>query len=132
MLFKVLVANEGALQTFLALLGSPVQEIKEQVVLAVGAFASNDPEPRDMILQSNLVPAILQQVSPLAPASMLRKVSWTLSVCCGVTHSIQRLPAWDSVSFSLKFLSFFPILLTLSLPPPDRWLITCSCIPRPL
>lgn len=97
MLFKVLIAQEGALQAFLALLASPVPEIKEQVVVAVGAFASNDPEPRDMILQSNLVTAILQQVSPIASVSFLRKISWTLSVLCGVTHPLGRLPVWDTV-----------------------------------
>lgn len=97
MLLKVLVANEGTLQTFLALLASPLQEIKEQVVVAVVAFASNDPEARDLILRSALVPAILQQITPVAPLTMLRKISWMLSVCCGVTHPIQRLPTWDSV-----------------------------------
>jgi hypothetical protein len=80
------------------------------VVLAIGTFASYDAPARDLVLGSNLVPgkrptparlmrhaAILQQVSPATPLSTLRAISWTLSVCCGVTHALRLLPAWEAV-----------------------------------
>ncbi len=51
----------------------------------------------------------------MAPVTMLRAISWTLSVCCGVTHALQQLPAWDSVFFKILIISILIVsIITLT------------------
>jgi hypothetical protein len=47
-----------------------------------------------------LCAGILQQVSPVTKLTMLRKVSWVLSLLCGVTHPAHQLPLWELVRFT--------------------------------
>jgi hypothetical protein len=97
MLFKKILIAEGALPAAFGLLNHPVTEVREQAVVAIGSIAAHNPECRDYILQNNGLPLLLQLVNTSTPVELLRKVSWALSILCGVTHPLNKLPPWDAV-----------------------------------
>jgi len=98
MFFKKLILAENGLAVFVKQLNSPHVEIREQAVLAVGAIAAHNHETRDYVLGNNVLGPLLSQIHQQSPVTMLRKVAWTLSVLCGVTHSLSHLPPWEYIS----------------------------------
>jgi hypothetical protein len=82
-----------------------------KAILCIGVIAANNPECRDFVLQNGALTVLLQLVQVQTPLPILRKLAWTLSILCGVTHPTDKLPKWEWVLFlSLLFL-FFHFLL---------------------
>eukprot|EP00007_Cunea_sp_BSH-02190019_P007547 CAMPEP_0174234814 /NCGR_PEP_ID=MMETSP0417-20130205/4453_1 /TAXON_ID=242541 /ORGANISM="Mayorella sp, Strain BSH-02190019" /LENGTH=1117 /DNA_ID=CAMNT_0015313229 /DNA_START=45 /DNA_END=3398 /DNA_ORIENTATION=- len=100
MFFKKLVMSEGVVPVFVSLLSAAI-ELREQAVVALGTLAANDPPPRDFLLQQGVIGPLVQLVRNDAPRSLMRKLSWTLSVLCGVTHPRERLPNFQLIVHAL-------------------------------
>jgi hypothetical protein len=72
--------------------------VELQAILCLGVIAANNPECRDFILQNGALSSLLSLIHIQTPLPILRKLSWTLSILCGVTHPSDKLPAWEWVS----------------------------------
>lgn len=97
MFFKKLVIAEGAVPIFIKLLESPIIEVKEQAAHVLGVLAATNPECRDFVLQNGAMVPLCALVTLQTPVNLVRKISWTLSVLCGVTHPADKLPPWELV-----------------------------------
>jgi hypothetical protein len=86
-----------------------------KAILCIGVIAANNPECRDFVLQNGALTHLLQFVQVQTPLPILRKLAWTLSILCGVTHPHDKLPKWEWVRFFVFFLLFSSLLFSLSL-----------------
>jgi len=116
MYFKILLLSEGIVPMILKLLELPINEeyrlVVEQDIILVGTIASNDAECRDHLLNNGVLVYLLKAISiPLdqIPMTLLRAVSWTLSILVGVTHSPTTLPKWDQIQMT------FPVITQMFL-----------------
>eukprot|EP01119_Soliformovum_irregulare_P013118 TRINITY_DN3460_c0_g1_i1.p1 TRINITY_DN3460_c0_g1~~TRINITY_DN3460_c0_g1_i1.p1 ORF type:complete len:953 (-),score=284.24 TRINITY_DN3460_c0_g1_i1:498-3326(-) len=98
MFFKKLATQHGVIALFISRLASPTLEIREQAVLGLGAVASYNPDARDFVLRSGVLNPLLHLINTQTPLPLLRKIAWTLSVLCGVTHPLNQLPSWAFIS----------------------------------
>jgi Ca2+-binding EF-hand superfamily protein len=105
MFFKKLVIAEGAVPIFIKLLESAIIEVKEQAAHVLGVLAATNPECRDFVLQNGAMAPLCSLVTLQTPINLLRKISWTLSVLCGVTHPADKLPPWELIHGSLNQLA---------------------------
>uniref|UniRef100_A0A8C5DGL8 Importin subunit alpha n=1 Tax=Gouania willdenowi TaxID=441366 RepID=A0A8C5DGL8_GOUWI len=78
---KQVVAN-GAVPAFITLLASPLLHISEQAVWALGNIAGDGPAYRDILIECDVIPALLARISPETPVGYLRNLTWTLSNLC--------------------------------------------------
>lgn len=78
---KVVIA-EGAVPIFVQLLSSPNDDVREQAVWALGNIAGDSPQCRDLVLGTNAMMPLLQQLHVNSKLSMLRNATWTLSNFC--------------------------------------------------
>ncbi|MCL7037476.1 hypothetical protein MKW94_023329, partial [Papaver nudicaule] len=78
---KVVIDN-GAIPIFVALLSSPSDDVREQVVWALGNVAGDSPKCRDLVLGFDALILLLNQLNEHAKLSMLRNATWTLSNFC--------------------------------------------------
>jgi hypothetical protein len=76
------IIQHGAIQSFIALLGSPNADVREQAVWALGNIAGDSAHFRDYVIQSGGVPGMLSVFSHSAKISMLRNATWALSNLC--------------------------------------------------
>lgn len=65
-----------------------------------GAFAEGDRQALDLILQMGIRPALLQVLKHNPPLGLIRACTYTLSVCCGHTHSHHLEHGLQSLSMS--------------------------------
>ncbi|XP_043817776.1 importin subunit alpha [Manihot esculenta] len=78
---KVLI-DHGAVPPFVKLLSSPLYELREQVVYALGNIAGDSPQFRDLVLGLGALMPLLAQFNEHSKISMLRNATWTLSTFC--------------------------------------------------
>ncbi|CAM9854898.1 unnamed protein product [Ectocarpus sp. 6 AP-2014] len=77
------VVENGAVPVFVRLLTSTNDDIREEVVRAVGNIAGDSPFSRDMVLQRGALGPLLQQLTDRSKPSMLRIATWALKRFCG-------------------------------------------------
>ncbi|XP_047319874.1 importin subunit alpha-1a-like [Impatiens glandulifera] len=78
---KVIIDN-GAIPYFVKLLSSASDEVREQVVWALGNIAGDSPKCRDLVLKEGAMLPLLAQLNEHSKLSMLRNATWTLSNFC--------------------------------------------------
>lgn len=67
---------------FIELLSSPVIDVKEQAVWALGNIAGDSPRCRDYVLENGALPPLLAIFEESSKLSMIRNATWTLSNFC--------------------------------------------------
>ncbi|KAL2490428.1 Importin subunit alpha-1 [Abeliophyllum distichum] len=76
------VIDHGAVPTFVKLLGSASDDVREQAVWALGNVAGDSPKCRDLVLGHGALAPLLAQLNERTKLSMLRNATWTLSNFC--------------------------------------------------
>jgi len=76
------VVEHGALPIFVMLLQSPIDDVKEQAVWALGNVAGDSPNFRDLVLQSGGLNPIMTVLRESEKTPMMRNATWTLSNLC--------------------------------------------------
>ena len=89
------VINAQAVPEFIKLLSSPVPDVREQAVWALGNIAGDSPACRDYVLQQGALRPLLNLLSENNKLSMLRNATWTLSNFC---RGKSPQPDWELVS----------------------------------
>ncbi|CAO2202915.1 unnamed protein product [Urochloa humidicola] len=78
----MLVVNNGAVPTFVKLLSSPSEDVREQAVWALGNVAGDSAKCRDIVLAHGALFPLLQLLKGNPRASLLRNGTWALSNLC--------------------------------------------------
>lgn len=77
------VVEAGAVPVFIALLGSPSSEVKEQAVWALGNIAGDNSKYRDMLLELSVMGPLLRILQERSTrVSMVRNCVWCVSNLC--------------------------------------------------
>ncbi|XP_034544793.1 importin subunit alpha-8 [Notolabrus celidotus] len=95
------VVGSGAVPAFISLLASPMLHISEQAVWALGNIAGDGSACRDILIECNVIPALLARISPDTPVGYLRNLTWTLSNLCRNKNPCPPLSAVQQVLPSL-------------------------------
>ena len=93
--------NAQAVPEFINLLSSPVLDVREQAVWALGNIAGDSPQCRDYVLQQGALRPLLALLSEHHKLSMLRNATWTLSNFC---RGKSPQPDWELVRVALVIL----------------------------
>ncbi|EOA40102.1 hypothetical protein CARUB_v10008795mg [Capsella rubella] len=78
---KVII-DSGAVLSFVQLLSSTSEDVREQAVWALGNVAGDSPRCRDHVLSCEAMMPLLGQFNEHSKLSMLRNATWTLSNFC--------------------------------------------------
>ena len=89
-----MVINANAVPEFIRLLSSPVLDVREQAVWALGNIAGDSPVCRDYVLQQGALRPLLALLSENHKLSMQRNATWTLSNFC---RGKSPQPDWELV-----------------------------------
>lgn len=89
------VLEADAVPRFIELLSSPVMDVKEQAVWALGNIAGDSARCRDYVLHCGALPPLLAIFEETTKISMLRNATWTLSNFC---RGKNPQPEWPMVS----------------------------------
>lgn len=77
------VVNNKAVPMFVALLGSPNADVREQAVWALGNIAGDSAGLRDAVLQAGILPPLIRLIMHKeTKTSLLRNATWTMSNLC--------------------------------------------------
>ena len=76
------VIDAGAIPIFVHLLGSSIDDVREQAVWALGNIAGDSPACRNLVLQFGALGPLMEQLKDTTKISMLRNATWTLSNFC--------------------------------------------------
>ena len=96
-----MVIKSGAVHHIISLLSSPVLDVREQAVWALGSIAGDSPMCRDYVLQAGALGPLLALLSKQDKLRVLRTATWTLSSLCRENHPP---PDWDLISPALTAL----------------------------
>jgi len=96
------VIDAGSIPEFIRLLASPVMDVREQAVWALGNIAGDSPKCRDQVLQSRALRPLLSLLNESPKLSMLRNATWTLSNFC---RGKNPQPQWELISPALGVLT---------------------------
>jgi len=96
------VINANAVPEFIRLLSSPVLDVREQAVWALGNIAGDSPVCRDYVLQQGALRPLLALLSENHKLSMQRNATWTLSNFC---RGKSPQPDWELISPALTVLT---------------------------
>ncbi|CAI9109253.1 OLC1v1009040C1 [Oldenlandia corymbosa var. corymbosa] len=77
-----LVIDQGAVQLLVRLLSSPNEDVREQVVWALGNVAGDSSECRDLVLRHGALTGFLAQLNGDPNPSMLCNAIWAISNLC--------------------------------------------------
>lgn len=88
------VIESQAVPEFINLLSSPVIDVREQAVWALGNIAGDSPVCRDYVLQLGALRPLLTLLTENHKLSMLRNATWTLSNFC---RGKNPQPDWELV-----------------------------------
>ncbi|XP_003559766.1 importin subunit alpha-1b isoform X1 [Brachypodium distachyon] len=80
--YTLLVAECGAVQRFVDLLGSPNANVRHQAMWALGNIAADMPSCREIVLDHGVVTPLLAQFKEDMKVSVLRTATWALSNIC--------------------------------------------------
>lgn len=97
MFFKNILISHGIPSLLANHIQSSQIDIKEAAVVAMGNLAQNSPDVRDYLLENNVLGILIPLVVPSNPVTLIRKVIYTISMCCGVTHPLNRLPQFHQI-----------------------------------
>ncbi|KAI1292045.1 Importin subunit alpha-3 [Halotydeus destructor] len=76
------VVQSGAVVIFLKLLASPIENVCEQAVWALGNIIGDGPELRDYCISIGVVKPLLNLITPDISLSFLRNVTWVIVNLC--------------------------------------------------
>ena len=98
----MVVINSGAIPHFISLLSSPILDVREPAVWALGNIAVNSPMCRDYVILAGALRPLLGLLSEQQTLSILRNATWTLSNFC---RGKRPQPDWNLISPALSTLS---------------------------
>lgn len=102
MMHKTEVIHAHAVSFLVDLLNSPCLEVREQSAVALGKIASYNTEARNFVLDYDAAERMYTQIEPGVPLSLLRKLTWSLSILCGQSLPSDADEKYDKVGPALE------------------------------